>query len=273
MNFLLEPLGYTFLLRGLLGGFVVAIACASLSAFVVWRGMSFMGDALAHAMLPGVVLAYALGIALFWGALMAVLLSVAGIALISRKKQLNEDAAIGVVFAGFFALGLLLLSKVASSVDLSHILFGDILGITKQDLTLMLVIAVIVLVTVILCFKELVTTSFDSDHAKAIGLSPNLVLHILLGLLALTTVTAIQTVGVVLVLALLVSPGAAASLISRSLIKIQLLSISMAILATVIGFYTSYYVNVSSGPAIVLALTGMFILCALFSYFRDKRSL
>lgn len=270
MELLLEPLKYSFMLRGLGGGLLAALACATLSAFVVWRGMSFMGDALAHSVLPGIVVAYILGISLFWGALGAAALVVAGIGIISSRGRINEDAAIGVVFAGFFALGILMLSKVATFSDLSHILFGNILGVSRGDLIIMAVVVFIVLAVTVLSYKEILTASFDSAHASAIGLSPELVRYIVLTMLALTTVVAIQTVGVVLVLALLVTPGAAASLISRRLGRIIILSIMMATAATVIGFYASYYADVASGPAIVLTLTVMFILCGLYSVIRKK---
>jgi len=270
MEFLLEPLRYTFMLRGLAGGLFTALACAALSAFVVWRGMSFMGDALAHSVLPGIVVAYILGISLFWGALGAAVLVVIGIGLISRRGRLREDAAIGVVFAGFFALGILMLSKVATFSDLSHILFGNILGVSRGDLLMMAVVVTVVLVGLVLSYKEILTASFDSAHASAIGLSPELVRYLILTMLALTTVVAIQTVGVVLVLALLVTPGAAASLISRKLGHIILLSIVMAIIATIAGFYASYYADVASGPAIVLTLTIMFLFCGLYSLIRKR---
>ncbi|MCG8453189.1 MAG: metal ABC transporter permease [Spirochaetales bacterium] len=259
MDFLIEPLGYDFMLRGLTGGLLAATACAILSAFVVWRGMSFMGDALAHSVLPGIVFAYWAGFSLLWGALGAAVLVVAGIGWASRKEGLREDAAIGVVFAGFFALGILMLSKVATAADLGHILFGNILGVSKQDLIFMAIVTVFVVLATVLTFKELVAASFDPSHARAIGLSPSLVRFILLGLLALTTVVALRTVGVVLVLALLVTPGAPASMVSKRLWGIMALSVSLAFLSTILGFYASYYADVPSGPAIVLALTLFFL--------------
>ena len=154
MDFLIEPLHYGFMIRGLLGGLVTAAACAILSAFVVWRGMSFMGDALAHSVLPGIVVAYILGISLIWGAMAAAALVVVGIGLISSRGKLREDTAIGVVFTGFFALGILMLSRVATFSDLSHILFGNILGVTRQDLVLMALVTVVVVAGTILSFKE-----------------------------------------------------------------------------------------------------------------------
>lgn len=259
MEWLVEPLGYAFVVRGLVAGILAALACATLSAFVVWRGMAFVGDALAHAILPGIVVAYILGISLFVGALGSAVLAVIGIGLFSRRGHLREDTAIGVIFAGFFALGIFMLSRMVSSQDLSHILFGNILGVAGGDLIAMAVVVAIVILGVAAGFKELLVTSFDPSHAVAIGLSPELLRYGLLMLLALTTVVAIQTVGVVLVLALLVTPGAAASMVSRNMVQIMVLSVVFAVSATLIGFYASYYWNVASGSAIVLALTGFFL--------------
>lgn len=259
LEWLAEPLQFAFVLRGLLAGLLAALACASLSAFVVWRGMAFVGDALAHAILPGIVVAYALGISLFIGALGSAVLAVAGIGLFSQRGQLREDTAIGVIFAGFFALGILLLSRMVSFQDLGHILFGNILGVSLNDLVAMGVVVGLVLLGLGLAFKELMVTSFDPAHAVAIGLSPELLRYGLLLLLALTTVVAIQTVGVVLVLALLVTPGAAASMLSRRMGVIMLLSVLFSIASTVVGFYASYYGDVSSGAAIVLSLTVIFL--------------
>lgn len=259
VEWLIEPLGFAFVVRGLIAGLLAALACATLSAFVVWRGMAFVGSAMAHAILPGIVVAYALGISLFIGALGAAILAVAGIGLVSRRGQLREDTAIGVIFAGFFALGIFLLSRIVSYQDLSHILFGNILGVARGDLVAMAIVVAIVLLGVAASFKELLVTSFDPAHAVAIGLSPDLLRYGLLMLLALTTVVAIQTVGVVLVLALLVTPGAAASLLSRHMGRIMAISVGFSVVATAVGFYASYYWNVASGSAIVLTLTVFFM--------------
>jgi len=230
--------------------------------------MSFMGDAISHSVLPGIMLAYVLGINLFWGALAASLLVVAGIGLVSSYGSVGEQTAIGVVFVGFFALGILFLNKVASASDLSHILFGNILGVSKGDLIIMAAVAGMVIVGISLSYKEILTASFDPAHAAAIGLSPHLVRYIILTLIAITTVSAIQTVGVVLVLALLVTPAAAASQISRRLGRIILLSAAIASFAIVLGFYASYYANLASGPSIVITLTVLFVLSAVGSRIR-----
>jgi len=259
-EWLLEPLQYGFFLRGLSAGLMVAVTCGILSGFIVWRGMAFIGDALAHAILPGIVLSYILGIHMLIGALGAALISVLGIGALSDHKGFKEDTAIGVIFAGAFALGILLMSKVASFKDLSHILFGNILGVTNVDLLLIIIVGIIVVLAVILFYKELLVTSFDATHAMGIGLSPKLIHNGLLILIAATTVLATQTVGVVLVLALLVTPAATASLLVKDLPKIIGLSILFSAGAIISGFYLSYYFDLASGATIVLVLTSFFLI-------------
>jgi ABC-type Mn2+/Zn2+ transport system permease subunit len=272
VHWIVEPLTYGFIVRGLLAGLLAGVACAMLSAFVVWRGMAFIGDALAHAILPGIVIAFVNGVSLFVGALVAALLTALGIGLLSRGRQLKEDTAVGVMFSGFFALGIMLLSRVASYQDLTHILFGDILGVSRGDLWAMLAVVLVVLLLVVGFYKELLTTSFDPSHAVAIGLSPSLVRYGLLLLIALTVVAAIQTVGVVLVLALLVTPAAAASLLVKELPRIMALGVLFALLASLAGLYASFYANVASGAAIVLTLTLFFVVAFLLSAVRRGRA-
>jgi ABC-type Mn2+/Zn2+ transport system permease subunit len=260
MAWLIEPLAYGFVLRGLAAGLLASVACASLSAFVVWRGMAFAGDALAHSVLPGIVVAYLLGFSLLLGALGAALIAVVGIGLISGKGALREDTAIGVMFSGLFALGVVLLSRVAGYQDLNHALFGNILGVTTGDLIAMAVVVLVIVFAVVLFYKELLVTSFDPVHAVAIGLRPEIVRYGLLAAIALTTVVAVQSVGVVLVLALLVTPGAAASLLSQRLKWIMAISGAISAVATLAGFYVSYYADIAAGPSIVLVLTLFFVL-------------
>lgn len=258
VEWLIEPLQYSFVLRGLAGATLASISCAILSAFVVWRGMAFAGDALAHSILPGIVVAYVLGFSLFLGALAAAVVTVVGIGLITNGERLREDTAIGVMFAGLFALGILMLSNVATFQDLSHVLFGNILGVSRRDLLLMLIVVIVVVAAISLFAKELLVTSFDPAHSVAIGLSPDVIRFGLLGAVAFTTVVAVQTVGVVLVLALLVTPAAAASLVSRRLRTIVGLSLAFSLFSSVAGFYASYYLDLASGPSIVLMLTIIF---------------
>jgi manganese/iron transport system permease protein len=253
------------MVRGLMAGVLAGIACAILSAYVVWRRMAFLGDAIAHAILPGIVIAYIQDVNLFVGALAAAVAAALGIGWLSRGGRIKEDTAIGVMFSGFFALGILLLSRITSYQDLTHILFGDILGASHVDLWMMVGVVGVVLAAIIAFYKELLITSFDPAHSIAIGLSPQVTRYGLLLLLALTVVTAIQTVGVVLVLALLVTPAAAASMLTRRLPYVMALGALFAVLAAVVGLYASYYANVASGAAIVLALTGIFVLAFLFA--------
>ena len=250
---------------------MVAVACGILSGFVVWRGMAFIGDALAHAILPGIVLSVVLGIHMLLGALVAAFISVFGIGLLTSHRGFKEDTAIGVIFAGAFALGILLMSQVATFKDLSHILFGNVLGVSSFDLTLIIVIGLVVSFFVFLFYKELLVTSFDVTHATAIGLSPTLIHYGILMLIAATTVIATQTVGVVLVLALLVTPAATASLVVKELPKIIMLSVLFAIISIIAGFYSSYYFNLASGAAIVLILTLFFLIAFLYSKLRTLR--
>jgi len=264
-TWLLEPFTYAFMQRGLAAGVLVGLTCAVLSAFVVLRGMAFVGDAMAHTILPGVVVAFLRGGNLFVGALVAGVLTALGIGWFSKEGEVREDTAIGVMFSGLFALGIFLLSRVRSYRDLTHILFGNILGVTPVDLWIMLGVAVVVVVTVVAFYKELLVTSFDPGHAVATGLSPELVRYGLLLLLALTIVSAIQAVGVVMVVALLVTPAATASLLTHRLPRIIALGAVFAVLAALGGLYASFYANAASGATIVLMLTGLFVLTFLLA--------
>jgi ABC-type Mn2+/Zn2+ transport system permease subunit len=270
IELLLEPLSYGFVLRGLAAGMLAAVSCALLITFVVWRGMAFIGDALAHAILPGIVVAYVFGLSLFFGALGAAALAVVIIGIISGQRRLKEDTAIGIVFSGFFALGILLLSRITTYQNLGHILFGNILGVGSSDLIVMSGVVIVTVSVLALSYKEILVASFDPAHSVAIGLSPMVIRYLLLFLLAMTTVVAIQTVGVILVLSLLVTPAAAASMVSKRLRTIVILSIAMSLVATVIGFYVSFYSDVASGPTIVLILTLFFAIAFGWSRTRER---
>lgn len=258
VEWLTEPLEYSFAVRGLLAGLFAAISCAGLSAFVVWRGMAFIGDAVAHSILPGVAIAFVLGFSFFFGALLAAFVTALGIGLLTRKQAMREDTAIGVIFTGLFALGIILISSITSYKDLSHVLLGNILGVSSNDVLILIIIAGVVGFAVLFFYKELLVTSFDPGHAKVIGLSPEIIRYGLLFLIALTVVSGIQTVGVVLVLALLVTPAATASLLAKRLKVIILISEAVAIVSAVAGFYVSYYLNLASGASIVLVLSLIF---------------
>jgi manganese/iron transport system permease protein len=258
MNWLLEPWQYGFMQTGLLASALIGVACASLGVYVVLRRMAFLGDALAHTILPGVVAAYLAGFNLIAGALIAATLTALGIGWFSQRQAVREDTAIGIWFTGMFALGILLMSTVRSFRDFTHILFGNVLGVSAANLWIITAITGLVLLVLALFHKELELTSFDPTHAELIGLRADLVRYGLLLLLALTIVSGIQMVGVVLTSALLVTPAAAASLLSNRLPRMMALAAGIAVFSGIVGLYASYYFDVASGAAIVLACTACF---------------
>lgn len=259
MGWLLEPLQFSFMRTGLLAAVLVGVTCAVLGVYVVLRSMAFIGDALAHTVLPGLVAAYLLGLNLLGGAVVAGVATALGIGWLSRRGTVREDTAIGVTFTGMFALGILLMSTANSFRDFSHMLFGNILGITRADIALISLLTLLVLAVLFFFHKELELTSFDPTHAKAIGLSADTVRYGLLVLLSLTVVAGIQAVGVVLISALLITPAAAASLLTQSLPRMMAISASIAVFSGVAGLYASYYLDVASGAAIVLSCTACFV--------------
>lgn len=270
-EWLIEPLSSPLFVRALLSGIIVAISCGALSSFIVWRGMSFIGDALAHSVLPGIVLAIIIGVNMIIGALAAALISVFSIGAITSKKGLKQDSAIGVIFAGAFALGIILMTKFGSGSDLTHILFGNIIGVTSENLILILIVGIIVVFAIILFFKELLVTSFDVTHSTAIGLSPKLIHYGLLVLIAFTTVIATQTVGVVLVLALLVTPASAASMLFKKLENVVLFSIIISVVSVFIGIFSAHHLELAPGATIVLVLTIIFLIIFIFHSLSVKK--
>jgi manganese/iron transport system permease protein len=258
MSWLIEPLRFGFMQTGLAAAALIGVMCACLGAYVVLRRMAFIGDALAHTTLPGLVVAYLNGWNLFGGAVAAGLATALGIGWLSRRQAVREDTAIGVLFTAMFSLGILLMSTTRSFRDLSHILFGNILGVSRGDLALIAAMAALVLGALYLFHKELELTSFDPTHAEVMGLPADRLRYGLLMLLALTVVVGIQAVGVVLTSALLVTPAAAASLLTDRLPRLMLLASFVAAGSGIAGLYASYYFNVSSGAAIVLACTACF---------------
>ena len=269
IDWLIDPFRYQFMQNGLYAAILVGITCATLGCYVVLRRMAFIGDALAHTTLPGLVVAYLQGWSLFGGAVMAGILTALGIGWLSRRAEVREDTAIGIVFTGMFAFGILLMSTASSFRDLTHMLFGNILGVTSQELRLILGITVVVLISLVLFHKELVLASVDPVYAEVIGLRTDLVRYGLLVLLALATVAGIQAVGVVLTSALLVTPAAAASLLTNRLPRMMALATVFAVASGVIGLYLSYYADYSSGASIVLTATGIFLLVWLYRTIRN----
>jgi ABC-type Mn2+/Zn2+ transport system permease subunit len=259
MDWLTEPFTLAFMQRALVASVAVGVLCSVLGSYVVLRGMAFLGDALAHAILPGVAVAYLLGINLLVGALVAAVLVAVGIGLFSRRGTIKEDTAIGILFAAALSLGIVLISTVQTyATDLTHIMFGNVLGVSTADLWLTGVLTVGVLLTIVLLYKELLLTSFDPVLAHVLGRRPELLRFVMLGLLALTIVVSLQTVGVGLVAALLVTPAATAYLLTRRLWTMMLVAALIGAASSVVGLYLSYYLNVASGAAIVLTATAVF---------------
>jgi len=269
VEFLLSPLQYGFMVRGLLAAITVGVVCAVLGTYVVLRGMAFFGDALAHAILPGVAIAYLLGGPqgpLFWGGLAAGITTALGIGAITKSGQVREDTAIGVLFAAMFALGVALISTTRNfSLDLTHFLFGNVLGVSTGDLIRTIVFGGLVLLLVVAFYKEFLVISFDPVLAEILRIPHHAFSYLLLVMLAVTVVIALQTVGVGLMVAMLVTPAATASLLTR---RLPLMMASAAVIggaAAVIGLYLSYYVSIASGAAIVLVCTAFFLLALVFA--------
>lgn len=275
VNWLLDPLAYPFMVRALIAAVLVGGVCALVGSYVVVRGMAFFGDALAHAVLPGVAIGYVLGggarAPVFWSALVTAVVTALGIGAISKTARVKEDTAIGIVFAGMFAVGIALISTTRSyAVDLAHFLFGNVLGVTTGDLILTAVFAGLVVLIVIAFFKEFLLTAFDPILAVTLRLPVDLLNHILFVLIAITTVVSLQTVGVAMMVAMLVTPAATAYLLTRRLATMMVVGAAFGAGAGVIGLYLSYYAGLPSGAAIVLVATVFFLLALLVSPRRSR---
>ena len=247
-----EPLTYDFMIRALATTVVAAVVCALLSCWVVLVGWSLIGDAVSHAVLPGVVLAYILGLPFALGAVVFGFLAVLLIGVVRDGRRVKEDAAIGIVFTSLFALGLVMLSLTPSQTDLNHIIFGNILGISDADLVQIGVLVAVVLVAVLVKHRDLTLYAFDPTHAHAIGLSPRRLGALLLGLLAITTVVALQVVGVILVVAMLIIPGATARLLTERFSRMLLIAPLGSAACSAAGIYLSYWIDASPGGIVVL---------------------
>lgn len=265
IDFLIQPLHYAFMVRGLIAALLTGVVCATVGSYVVLRGMAFFGDALAHAMLPGIAIGYLVSGGarepLFWWALLTAVLSSLGIGWISRAAQVREDTAIGIVFAGMFALGIALISTVRNyTTDLTHFLFGNVLGVGPRDLLLIGIFGALILLVIFFFYKEFLVLSFDPLLAATLRLPARSLEYLLLILIALTIVVSLQTVGVALMVAMLVTPAASAYLVTKRLPVMMGIAALIASLSGIIGLYFSFYLSISSGAAIVLTATGLFLL-------------
>lgn len=258
-----EPFSYLFMQRALMTSLVVGTVCGVLSCFVVLKRWALLGDAISHAVLPGVALAYLAGIPVIVGAFLSGALTSLGIGFVQRNTSIKEDSAMGLMFTASFALGVVIISRIATSTHLMHVLFGNVLGVDMPMLATTFTAGFIALVLVSFFYKEFVLYAFDAVHASAIGLSTTAIHYGLMLLLTLTIVTSLETVGVILVVAMLIVPGATASLLTRHLPSMIAISVAVGVTSATVGLYLSFVMNVASGGTIVLVGFCLFVVAAL----------
>lgn len=260
MSWLTDPLGYGFVVRALAEVAIVGASCGAIGAYVIVRRLAFIGDAISHSVFPGIVLAYLIGASILGGALLAGVLTALAIVVVSRGARIREDAAIGIFFAAAFALGIVLISTRRSfQGDLTAFLIGNLQGVSTQDLLLSAATALGVLIVLLAFHKELLLTSFDRTFAAATGFPITTLDALLLVLLTVTIVIGIQAVGIILVLAMLVTPAATARLIVDRFAPMMLLGAGIGLAVGVVGYYVSFYVGTASGGTIVLVATALFL--------------
>ncbi len=253
------------MVRALLISATVGAVCGLLSCYMTLKGWALMGDAVSHSVLPGVILAYAIGLPFSVGAFVFGVGSVAMIGFVKQKSRIKEDTVIGLVFTGFFALGLVLVSKTRSNIDLTHILFGNVLGISIADIQQTVLISALVTAVLLLFRRDLLLFCFDPTHARSIGINTGVLHYLLLSVLSLAAVAGLQTVGIILVVAMLVTPGATAYLLTDRFDRMSWFAIGSSILSSLLGVYTSYWTDSSPAGCIVLVQTGLFVMAFLFA--------
>lgn len=266
-NLLIEPLQAEFMQRSLITAVLVGIVCATVGCYLMVQRLALLGDAISHSVLPGLVIAYIIGMDIFLGAFIAGVFSTVVIAWIHTQSQIKEDAAMGIVFSAFFALGITLITIVQkeNKIDLNHFLFGNILSVTQSEVINTLVITILVLIVIVLLYKELMLYTFDPVGAQAAGLPTNLLNFGLMVLIALTIVASLKSVGVILVLAMLITPGATAYLLVYRLHMMMIVGAIIGVISSITGMYLSFHFNLPSGPAIVLVAFGFFLIAFLLS--------
>ena len=264
-NWLIEPITFEFMRRALFVSALVGAVCGLLSCYMTLKGWALMGDAVSHAVMPGVVVAYALGFPFSLGAFVFGVGSVALIGFIKQKSRIKEDTVIGLVFTGFFAFGLVLVSKIKSNIDLMHILFGSPLGISNSDINQTIIISLIVILVLLIFRKDLLLYCFDPTHARSIGINTGLLHYMLLSVLSLAAVAGLQTVGIILVVSMLITPGATAYLLTDKFNRMTIISIITSVISSVIGVYLSYWFDIETGGSIVLVQTLLFLLAFIFA--------
>jgi manganese/iron transport system permease protein len=270
-SFVATPLSYGFMQRALLVAVLTGAVCAVLSCYLVLKGWSLMGDAVSHAVLPGIVLAVVLGLPLAVGAFAAGLFCAVATGYLKDNSRVKEDTVMGIVFSGMFGLGLVLFTKVETDQHLLHILFGNMLGVTNRDLIETALVAGLTLAVVLAKRRDLLLYCFDPNHARAVGLGVEWLHYGLLVLLSLTIVASLKAVGVILVVAMLVAPGATAYLVTRRFERMLVVAATVAIASSVLGTLVSFHINGSTGPCIVLIQAGFFALALLWDQVLRRR--
>ena len=265
VSWLLDPLTHEFMRRALMVSALVGGVCGLLSCYMTLKGWALMGDAVSHAVMPGVVVAYALGLPFSLGAFVFGVGSVALIGFIKQKSRIKEDTVIGLVFTGFFALGIVLVSKIKSNIDLMQILFGSPLGISQADVNQTLIISFVVIFILLLFRKDLMLYCFDAKHARSIGINTGILHYLLLTLLSLSAVVGLQTVGIILVVAMLITPGATAYLLTDRFDRMTILAVVSSSFSSILGVYISFWSDIETGGSIVLVQTLIFLIAFLFA--------
>jgi manganese/iron transport system permease protein len=265
MDLVLEPLALGFFVRALIASMMVGVVCAVVGTYVVLRGVAFIGDAIAHAAFPGVVAAFMLSIPFYVGAAIAAVGTALAIGFVTKRAGIRQDTAIGVLFAGTFAFGVFLFSTIDGYVaDLFSFLLGNVLAISAEDLVGLLLLGILVLVIVALLWKELLYATFDPLGAAASGIRVGRLEYLFLALVALTIVVSLQAVGIILVVAMLVTPAATAQMLTVRFTRLMIVAALIGIASSVLGLYLSYWLDVASGATIVLVQTGLFVIALVF---------
>ncbi|MDM5225264.1 metal ABC transporter permease [Cytobacillus sp. NJ13] len=265
MAFIEAVMQYGFLQKALLTSVMVGIICGVIGCFIILRGMALMGDAISHAVLPGVAISYMLGVNFFFGAVISGVITAIAIGFVSQNSRIKHDTSIGIMFTAAFASGIIIITMLKSSTDLYHILFGNVLAVRLSDMWITLGISLIVLTAVYLFYKELLVTSFDETMGAAYGLPVRFIHYFLMTLLTMVTVASLQTVGIILVVAMLITPAAAAYLLTERLWMMIFLAAGIGVISSIVGLYFSFTYNLASGATIVISATAIFILVFLFS--------
>lgn len=265
MEFIEAMIKYEFMQKALITSIMVGIICGVIGCFIILRGMALMGDAISHAVLPGVALSYLLGINFFFGAVITGVLTAVGIGYVSQNSRIKHDVSIGIMFTFAFALGIVMITMMKSSTDLYHILFGNVLAVRTSEVWTTLAIGIIVLSAIFIFYKELLVSSFDPTMSAAYGLPNQWIHYMLMVLLTMVTVASLQTVGIVLVVAMLITPAATAYLLTDRLWMMIYLSAGCGILSSIVGLYLSYTYNLASGATVVLVATVLFAIAFIFS--------